>query len=307
MDTPDRSPHPTASPGAAHASRPSEVPARDWKAVARRVWRGISEDRVLLVSGGVTFYMLLALFPALAAFMSLYGLIFDPATILQHAEAVTSVMPPAGADIVTAQLSTLASQQGGALTFGFILTFLIAFWSANGGVKALIEGLNVAYDCAETRSFLRLNLLAFALTLGAMLLMTLIVIALTVVPALIGFLNLGQLGEALLWLSRWPILLVAVGLALAVLYRYGPDRPKPQWRWVTPGSLFATLAFIVTSIGVTVYLENFANFDATYGALAAPIAFLFWLWLSVIVVLIGAEINGEVEKQTGVAGRGGAR
>jgi membrane protein len=280
------------------APRPSAIPAKGWKDVGWRVWKSLNEDRVLLISGGVTFYLLLALFPALVAFMSIYGLFLDPATAVDHANALSGLVPPAAMDLIADQLARLASRQGGALTLGLVLSLILAFWSANGGIKAIIEGLNIAYDEREKRSFLRLNLIAFAFTLGAMVLMVLLIVALAVVPAVLAVLNLGGVGDLLVRVLRWPLLVVAVGVALAVLYRHGPSREPPEWRWVTWGSGIATVAWLVMSIAFTIYLERFANFDATYGALAAPIGFLLWIWLSIIVVILGGEINGEMEHQT---------
>lgn len=280
------------------ASRPSDIPKAGWRDILSRLRASLSEDRVLLVAAGVTFYLILALFPALAAFVAVYGLFLDPATVTRHIAALEGVAPPALTDLISVQLQTLAAQQTGDLGFGAVIGLLVAFWSANGGVKAIIEGLNVAYDERETRSFLRLNLVALAFTLGAMMLILLMVAALAIVPALLAFLPLGSLGEIAISLSRWPLLLLAVGLALSMLYRWGPAREAPDWRWVTWGSAFGTLGWIATSVGFSLYLENFADFAASYGAFAAPIAVLLWLWISMIVILIGAEINGEIEHQT---------
>lgn len=280
------------------AERPSDIPKPGWKDILRRVKDSLAEDRVLLIAAGITFYLILALFPALAAFVAVYGLFLDPATAARHIAALEGVAPPAVTELLSTQLQTLAAQQSGDLGFGAAIGLLIAFWSANGGVKAIIEGLNVAYDERETRSFLRLNLVAFAFTLGAMVLILLMVAALAVVPALLAVLPLGSLGEIVVSLVRWPLLVAAIGLALALLYRWGPAREPPEWRWVTWGSAFATLGWLAASVGFSLYLENFADFAASYGAFAAPIAVLLWLWISMIVILMGAEINGEIEHQT---------
>lgn len=280
------------------AESPAEIPGKGWKDVLWRVWKSLTEDRVLLIAAGVTFYLLLALFPALAAFVALYGLFLDPATAADHVAALQGVAPPAVTELVGGQLQRLASQRSGTLGIGAVAGLLVALWSTNGGVKAIIEGLNIAYDERETRSFLRLNLVALAFTLGAMVLILTIIAALAVLPAVLAVLPLGRLGEMLVGLVRWPLLVVAVGVALALLYRYGPAREPPEWRWVTWGSAFATIGWIAASVGFSLYLENFADMAASYGAMAAPIAILLWLWISLIVILIGAEINGEIEHQT---------
>ena len=282
------------------ADTPSAIPARGWKDVGWRVWKSLSEDRVMLIAGGVTFYLLLALFPALVAFMSIYGIFLDPATAADQAQLLRGFVPPAAVDMIAEQLARLTQKQSETLTLGFVLSLIIAFWSANGGVKAMIEGLNFAYDEREKRSFLRLNMVAFAFTLGAMALMMVLFVALAVIPAMLAVLDLGPVGSLVIRLLRWPLLVVMLGLALTVLYRHGPSRRSPEWRWVTWGSAFATITWLIMSIAFTTYLDRIANFNATYGALAAPIGFLFWVWLSIIVIILGGEINGEMEHQTAV-------
>ena len=280
------------------AETPSEIPARGLKDVMWRVWRSLTQDHVMLIAGGVTFYLLLALFPALVAFMSIYGIFFDPAMAVDQAQSLRGMIPPAAVDLIAEQLARLTSKKSDTLTLGLIVSLVIAFWSANGGVKAMIEGLNYAYNEREKRSFLRLNLIAFAFTLGAMALILVLFVALAIMPAMLALLSLSPLESFLMQLLRWPLLLVVLGVALTMLYRHGPSRRSPQWRWVTWGSAFATISWLVMSIVFTVYLDRIANFDATYGALAAPIGFLLWVWLSIIVIILGAEINGELEHQT---------
>ncbi len=282
------------------ADTPSAIPARGWKDVGWRVWNSLSEDRVMLIAGGVTFYLLLALFPALVAFMSIYGIFLDPATAADQAQLLRGFVPPAAVDMIAEQLARLTLKQSETLTLGFVVSLIIAFWSANGGVKAMIEGLNFAYDEREKRSFLRLNMVAFAFTLGAMALMMVLFVALAVIPAMLAVLDLGPAGNLAIRLLRWPLLVVMLGLSLTVLYRHGPSRRSPDWRWVTWGSVFATITWLIMSIAFTTYLDRIADFNATYGALAAPIGFLFWVWLSIIVIILGAEINGEMEHQTAV-------
>ena len=280
------------------AETPSAIPVRGWKDVFWRVWKSLTQDHVMLIAGGVTFYLLLALFPALVAFMSIYGIFLDPATAVDHAQSLRGFVPPAAVDMIAEQLARLTTKQSDTLTVGLILSLIIAFWSANGGVKAMIEGLNYAYNEREKRSFVRLNTVAFGFTLGAMALMVLLFVALAVVPAMLAVLNLGPMGDLVIRLLRWPLLVLMLGFSLTVLYRHGPSRRSPEWRWVTWGSAFATISWLIMSIAFTTYLDRVANFNATYGALAAPIGFLFWVWLSIIVIILGAELNGEMEHQT---------
>ena len=282
------------------AASPSAIPAKGLKDVALRVWTSLTQDHVMLISGGVTFYLLLALFPALVAFMSIYGLFLDPSTAVGQAQSLRGFLPPAAVDMIAEQLTRLTLKPSDTLTLGLILSLAFAFWSANGGVKAMIEGLNFAYSEREKRSFLRLNTIAFAFTLGAMALMLTLFAALAVLPAMLAVLNFGPVADIVLRLLRWPSLVIALALALTVLYRYAPSRRSPQWRWVTWGSTFATISWLIMSLAFTTYLDRIADFNVTYGALAAPIGFLLWVWLSIIVIILGAEINGELEHQTAV-------
>ena len=282
------------------ADTPSAILAKGWKDVFWRVWKSLTQDHVMLIAGGVTFYLLLALFPALVAFLSIYGIFFDPATAVDQAQSLRGIVPPASVDMIAEQLARVTAKRSETLTLGLIVSLIIAFWSANGGIKAMIEGLNFAYNEREKRSFLRLNMVAFAFTLGAMALMMVLFVALAVIPAMLAVLDLGPVGSLILQLLRWPLLVLTLGLALTVLYRHGPSRRSPEWRWVTWGSAFATITWLIMSIAFTIYLDRIANFNVTYGALAVPIGFLFWVWLSIIVIILGAEINGEMEHQTAI-------
>lgn len=281
-----------------HAGSPNRISLSGWWEIAKRVLHSFSEDRVLLVAAGVTFYLLLALFPALAAMVSLYGLVADPATISAHLEQLSGVLPEAALGIISTQLDSLAAQNSGALGLGFALGLAIALWSANGGVKALFEAMNIAYDETEKRGFLHLTLLTLAFTLGGILLAVLFIIILGVVPAVLSFLDLGPLAEWLVALMRWVGLLFVILLATSLLYRFGPSRERAKWRWVSVGAAFATLGWVVTSWAFSFYLQNFADYNATYGALGAVIGMMMWIWISVIVLIAGAEINAETERQT---------
>jgi membrane protein len=281
-----------------HAKHPSAIPWRGWKDILWRVWSEIGEDRIMLVAAGVTFYLLLALFPALAAFVSLYGFVADPKTIADHVANLGWVLPSGGLDMIRTQLQALANASGKALSFGFVVGFLVALWSANSGMKALFEAMNVAYEEEEKRSFIRLNLLSLAFTLAAMAVGILMVVMVGVVPAVLSFLSLGDLTEILVRILRWPLLLVAAGVAISIIYRYGPSRERAQWRWINWGAALAALVWLVVSILFSWYLENFADYNATYGSLGAVIGFMMWTWISVLVLLVGAELDSEVEHQT---------
>lgn len=280
------------------ADTPSEVPAAGWKDILWRTWEGFQEDRILLVAAGVTFYALLALVPALASFLSLYGLFFDPQSVAGQIDSLSGLVPGGALDIIGGEASRIASQGKGTLSLTFLFTLAFSLWSANAGVKSIFDALNVAYDEEEKRSFLQLNLQSLAVTLGAIVLLIVALAALAVVPVLLNTVGLGPLAGWLIWLGRWPVLVLAVLGALAVLYRFGPSREKPQWRWVTWGSAVATAGWVVFSVLFSWYVANFGNYNATYGSLGAVIGFMTWLWLSATIVLVGAELNAELEHQT---------
>lgn len=281
-----------------NAVRPSDIPTKGWKDIALRVWKSLGEDKLLLIAAGVTFYLLLALFPALASFIALYGLVAEPATVAEHVTLLQGVMPGPATELISGQMTRLAGTQSGDLGISAIIALLISLWSANGGVKAIFQGVNIAYDEEEKRSFIRLTLMTLAFTLGGMVLLIALIGVLAVLPAVLALVPLGQGTEIAVSLLRWPLILVLIGLALAVLYRFAPNRTPPEWKWVTWGSGLATVLWVAASVAFSVYLENFADFGASYGAMAAPIAFLLWVWISIIVVLLGAEVNAEMEHQT---------
>jgi membrane protein len=280
------------------ADRPSEIPAAGWWDIGWRVWREVAEDRVLLVAAGATFYLLLALFPALAAFVSLYGFVADPATVADHVSHLGGLLPSAGVDIVKSQLEALASQNQRALGIGFATGLAIALWSANNGVKALFEAINIAHEETEKRGFIRLNLTSFAFTLGALLIAIGLIVTVGVVPAVLAYLQLGAWTETLVAIGRWPVLLVAILAGISLIYRFGPSRRPPKWRWLSWGAVIATVVWVAASWGFSFYLRNFADYNATYGSLGAVIGLMMWTWISVIILVVGAEINAEMEHQT---------
>jgi membrane protein len=280
------------------ADTPSQIPAAGWKDILLRVYRGVSEDRIVAISAGVTFYALLAVFPAIAAMISLYGLFADPATINQHVEALAGFVPGGGLDIIREQIDRVVSQ--GRQTLGLTLAtgLAISLWSANAGIKALFDALNVVYHEEEKRGFLKLNAVSLLFTLGAIVFLLLAIAAMTVLPAVLEGLGLSGASELLITIGRWPALLVAVSLAISLIYRYGPSRDEPQWRWISWGSAFAAVGWLLASLLFSWYAENFGSYNATYGSLGAVIGFMTWVWISAMVILAGAKINAEMEHQT---------
>ncbi len=280
------------------ASYPSEIPPRGWWQIGKRVFNQISEHRILTEAAGVTFYALLALFPALAALISLYGLVADPATVSDQLNAVADFIPGGGLDILHDQLKRLTSTHNGTLSFGAVFGLLFALWSANGGTKSLFDALNIVYDEKEKRSYVRRTLLSLALTMSALIFLMIAMAAVVALPVVLNFVGLSLAGDLLLRLLRWPILLVIITFLLAVLYRYGPSRVGARWRWVSWGGAMAAVLWVLVSVAFSWYVSNFGSYNKTYGSLGAAIGFMTWIWISSIVVLIGAEVDAEMEHQT---------
>src|SRR5215213_2319573 len=278
------------------ADTPQEIPAKGWKDIAKRTAKEIKQDQIPLLSAGVAFYALLSLFPLIIAGVSIYGLVADPATVRDQLAKLTELLSPETAKLVGQQLIQVTSSAGGALGFATVFGILTALWSASSGMKALITGVNLAYDEDETRKFLKLRGLALLLTLGAMLLMGVALAAIVGYPPIAD--NLPTVLRWLLAIVRFLILGGLLVVGLAVLYRYAPNRDEPKWTWVSWGSGIAALLWVLATIGFALYATFFGNYNKTYGALAGVIILMFWLFLSAFVVLVGAELNTEMELQT---------
>lgn len=280
------------------AETPQQIPARGMKDVFWRLYAAITEDRVMLIAAGVTYYLLLALFPAMAALVSIYGFVASPVDIAERIVFLSTVMPADALNIFLDQLKSLASQDNSTLSIGLVAGLGIALWSANNGMKALFEAMNVAYQETEQRSFVRLNAISLLFTFGTMILVIILIVAMGVIPAMLAFLRLDAWAETIISVMRWPLMVLFVAGGIAILYRFGPSREPAKVRWLTWGTVFATVFWLAASIGVSFYLSNFADYNATYGTLGAMIGFMVWTWVSVIIVIIGAEINAELEHQT---------
>ncbi|MFF8802513.1 MULTISPECIES: YihY/virulence factor BrkB family protein [unclassified Methylobacterium] len=279
------------------ADSPTEMPAAGWKDILKRTYADIGENRLTLVSAGVTFFVLLAIFPAIAALVSVYGLIADVSTINQQIDALRGVLPSGGVDIVAEQVKRLTEKGDTTLGLTALFGIVLSVWSANGGVKHVFDALNLVYGERERRGFFKLNIVSLAFTAGALLFVVLALVGIVAVPVAIQ--TIGLSADAW-WLAllRWPILFVIVIVMLAVLYRYGPSRDAPRWRWVTPGGTVAAFLWLAGSLLFSWYVSNFGSYDKTYGSLGAAIGFMTWIWLSTTIVLLGAQLNAETEHQT---------
>jgi membrane protein len=280
------------------ATTPSEIPARGWKDILLRVYQNISEHRVIALAAGVTFYTLLAIFPAIAALVAIYGLFADPATLGDKLGTLSGALPGGAIDVVRDQLTRVASQRGSALGLAFIIGLAVSLWSANAAMKSIFDTLNIVYAEREKRSFLGLNAVSLAFTAAGIAFVLIALGAMVALPPALKYLGLSNVTELVVKIARWPALFVVVSLALAFIYRFGPSRDKPQWRWISWGSAVAALAWLVASILFAWYTQNFGSYNKTYGSLGAVIGFMTWIWLSTIVILIGAELDAEMEHQT---------
>jgi membrane protein len=281
-----------------HATSPLQIPWVGWKDILWRTYGQIGDDRLLAVAAGVVFYGLLALFPAVTAFVSLYGLFAKSSTIGDHLALAAGVIPSGGVEIIQEQITRITAKGDARLSLAFAFSLGLALWSANAGMKAVIDALNVTYNEKEKRGFIKLNLISLALTGGAILSLLVALGSIVVLPLVLSSFGLGGWTETLLRFLRWPVLICLVVFGLAVLYRFGPSRESPRWEWLSVGSAFAAIAWLVGSALLSWYLANFANYDATYGSLGAAIGMMIWMWMSAIVILVGAELNSEIEHQT---------
>ncbi|MDB5599208.1 MAG: ribonuclease [Xanthobacteraceae bacterium] len=277
--------------------RKAPAPGRlSWKDFLLRVYQQIEEDRVLAVAGGVVFFGLLAIFPAITALVSIYGLIATPSSIVDHLIFIANLMPGSAYEIIQEQITRIVERGGGKLSLTFAFGLGLALWSANAGMKAMMDALNVIHDKPETRGFVRLNLISLGLTASTLIGLLLAIGAVVVFPLVLGWFGLGNWTERVVSIVRWPALLLVIMSGLAVLYRIGPSCPPKGWRVLSYGTVFATVAWLCSSALLSWYLANFADYDATYGSLGAGIGLMMWLWLSVVVVLTGAEIDSVINE-----------
>jgi membrane protein len=268
--------------------------------VVKNVALRIGDDRVMAEAASVTYYSLLAFFPALAALISLYGLIADPTTIGANISALNGVVPDGGMQILNDQIHALTATPNKALGLGAVLGLLISIWSATSGVKSLFDALNAVYEEKEKRSFLHRTWLSLLFTLGALAFVMLAVSTVVVLPAVLNFIGFESVAATLLSALRWPVLLGTFLLFLAVTYRYGPSRTTSvEWRWISWGSAFSAVTWVLGSALFSWYVANFGSYNKTYGSLGAAVGFMTWIWISTIIVLIGAELNAEIERQSG--------
>lgn len=280
------------------ADAPREIPLRGWRDILWRVWAELDDDHVATFAAGVAFFALLALFPAVGAMITLAALAVDPVMIELQLGGLLTALPPGAGEILQQQLHDVVATSRGGVGVAAIAGLAVSLYSAAKGMKVLLEALNLAYDEKEKRGFIKLNLLSIGLTLAAIMVLIAALTAMVAVPALLATVGMSQAGELLLRYGRWAALAALALFGLAALYRYGPSRDAPKWRWVSPGSIVATVVWIAGSVAFSLYAAHFGSYNETYGTLGGVIVLLTWLWLSAYAVLLGAELNSEIEHQT---------
>ncbi|MBI1181181.1 MAG: YihY family inner membrane protein [Alphaproteobacteria bacterium] len=281
-----------------HSGRPFAIPRTGWLDVALRTGRAAFDDNVGLVAAGVAFYGMLAIFPGIAALISIYGLVADPSEVRDQLQAASGVLPNGAFALLSDQMTQVSDSTAGALSLAAAGGLLLALWGASRITKAFMKAMNIAYGEDEERGFLRTNLTALALTVFILLTAAVAIGGIVILPIVLDGLGLGASADRLIGVLRWPVIAAIFVGGLALLYRFGPSRDRPRWRWVVPGCLAALALWLAASIAFSVYVRDFGRYNETYGSLGAVIGMLMWLWLSAFAILLGAELNAELERQT---------
>ena len=279
------------------AGNPLTVASTHWWEILQGTYARIGRDRILATAAGVVFYGLLAIFPAITALVSSYGLFADPATISDNLHSIALMLPGDSFTIVQDEIGRVLAKANSSLSLAFFFGLLLAIWSANAGVKAVIDALNVAYEVEEKRGVIRLNLVSLAFTVAGLAAILVMIGAVIGVPLALEKLGLDHGARQLIQIGRWPVLGLVLLAALLALYGFGPSRAAPRLRWLVAGAVLAIVLWLIGSALLSWYLSNFANYSATYGSLGAAIGLMIWMWLSAIIVLVGAEFNSEIERQ----------
>ncbi|MBB4261443.1 YihY/virulence factor BrkB family protein [Bradyrhizobium sp. CIR3A] len=291
-------PHAEGDDRGRQATSPTEIPAKGWKDILLRVYSNISKHRVLALAAGMTYYSILAIFPAIAALVAVYGLFSDPMTISKHLDQLGGFLPGGAVDVAKEQLTRVASKGSNTLGVTFLIGLATSLWSANAAMKSLFDTMNIVHGEDEKRGFVKLNAVSLGFTIGGIIFIVAALGSIVAVPVLLNYVGLSNTGDLLLRIGRWPAMFLVLTLGLALIYRYGPSRETAQWRWVTWGSAIAAILWLAVSGLFSWYATSFGKFNETYGSLGAVIGFMTWLWISAIVVLLGAEIDAEMEHQT---------
>lgn len=274
----------------------SRISFSGWKTILTRVKDQVSENNVSIISAGVAFFAFLAVFPAIAALVSIYGLAMDPQSINNQLSQISGMMPQQAYDILKDQLESLVETSGSALGLSMAIGLLFSLWSANKGTKSLFTGIDVAYDIVNTRGFIKQNGITLLFTFGAVILLIISMILIVAFPALVGLIGLPSGIENFINWGRWVLLAVILIWFLGMVYKYAPDKSTPRFKWVMPGALMATILWLIASWGFSFYVSNFGSYGEVYGSISAVVVMLLWLFITSFIILLGAELNSEIEK-----------
>lgn len=288
----------STGPRGRQAKTPTQIPMKGWKDIALRVKTRLAKDHVSIVSAGIGFYFFLALFPAIAAALSLYGLAMDPAQVEQQMSQLTNILPAQAHQMIGGILEKQTQKSGSSLGWSFILSLLISLWSANKAAKAIFEGVNITYNEQDDRGFLKQNAVTLLFTLGGIVIGFIAIAMVVALPAVIDKIGLPPLLQTVVQISQWPLLALIVILSLTTIYKIAPYRENPDFRWVSWGAAIATAIWLAGSLLLSLFVSNVGGFDETYGSFAAVIILLLWFFLTGFIILLGAEINSEMEHQT---------
>lgn len=280
------------------ADDPTEIPARGWKDILLRIKNEFGDDHVTLSAAGIAFFGFLAIIPGLAALVSIAGLVIPPDEVAQRSQDLLGNLPADARELLTDQLETIAGRSSNTLSISLAISVGLSLWSASSGMGHLVEGVNVAYDERDERNWFVKKGLALILTLGAVVFVVFAVIGLAALPPIVDALGVPDWAETVIEAAFWPVLILGFAFGLAVIYRQGPHRADAKWKWVSVGSVAAIALWLAASLGFRFYASNFASYDETYGSLAAVVVLMTWLYITALVVLLGAEINSEIEHQT---------
>ena len=280
------------------ATHPGHIPLIGWKDILLRVFHAFSDNNLSIIAAGVSFYGLLAIFPGVAAFVAIYGLFQDPQTVVTQMQQLHGVIPPDVISTITGQMTQIASRPNSSLGVAALVTLALALWSARKGTTALMVALNVVYAEKETRHFIVTTLVSLALTLAIIIGLIAVALLAAGIPLLCAALGFNDwvvsIGRGV-GLGGGALLLM---LGIAGLYRFAPSRTRPKWRWVMVGAVTVTLFWILGSLGFSLYVAFSNSYSATYGSLGAVVVVLTWLYITVLIMLVGGEINAQLEFQT---------
>lgn len=282
------------------AQQPVNIPLLGWWDITKRIFTQMSRDNLSLVAAGVAFYALLAIFPALAALVSIYAYFASPTDIGAHLSQVIELLPESTGELILSQIASFAQSSSTSLSLSAIGTLILTIWSSSKGSQALITACNISYQEYEKRSFFKAQLVRFLFSIGAIVVAIFALLIIGILPVVLNLVGLKENIDLLITFISWPLLAFTFNFALVLLYRYAPHRKPAKWRWITLGSVIATILWIVASIGFSFYVSKFASYNETYGSLGGVVIMLMWLYISAYIVILGATINAASEQQTAI-------